>query len=115
METGHGAIDIGCRVEVASAVYEEMTSILYDPKLVFTTPTYQDRTRTFCTNPGGRVRVEEHRGFRLVNGDALKAHKTANTNFALLNTVTMTEPLQDTTEMASRSPASPTSGAAARA
>jgi len=99
VETGHGAIDIGCRVEVASAVYDEITAVLYDPKLIFTTPTYQDRTRTFCTNPGGRVRVEEHQGFRLVNGDALKASKTANTNFALLNTVTMTEPLQDTTAM----------------
>jgi uncharacterized FAD-dependent dehydrogenase len=99
VETGHGAIDIGCRVEVASAVYDEITAVLYDPKLIFTTPTYQDRTRTFCTNPGGRVRVEEHQGFRLVNGDALKANKTANTNFALLNTVTMTEPLQDTTAM----------------
>ncbi len=99
VETGYGAIDIGCRVEVASAVYEEITAVLYDPKLIFTTPTYQDRTRTFCTNPGGRVRVEEHQGFRLVNGDALKASKTANTNFALLNTVTMTEPLQDTTAM----------------
>jgi uncharacterized protein len=99
VETGYGAIDIGCRVEVASAVYDEITAVLYDPKLIFTTPTYQDRTRTFCTNPGGRVRVEEHRGFRLVNGDALKASKTANTNFALLNTVTMTEPLQDTTAM----------------
>jgi uncharacterized FAD-dependent dehydrogenase len=99
VETGHGAIDIGCRVEVASAVYDEITAVLYDPKLIFTTPTYQDRTRTFCTNPGGRVRVEQHQGFRLVNGDALKANKTANTNFALLNTVTMTEPLQDTTAM----------------
>jgi uncharacterized FAD-dependent dehydrogenase len=99
VETRHGAIDIGCRVELASAVYDELTAVLYDPKLVFTTPTYQDRTRTFCTNPGGRVRVEEHRGFRLVNGDALKSSKTGNTNFALLNTVTMTEPLQDTTEM----------------
>ncbi|EXJ13369.1 hypothetical protein D779_3841 [Imhoffiella purpurea] len=99
VRTGYGAIDIGCRVEVASSVYEELTSVLYDPKLVFVTPTHQDRTRTFCTNPGGRVRVEEHRGFRLVNGDALKAEKTANTNFAILNTVTMTEPLQDTAEM----------------
>ena len=97
--TDYGAIDIGCRVEVAAAVYEEITAVLYDPKFIFSTPTHQDRTRTFCTNPGGRVRVEEHHGFRLVNGDALKAEKTANTNFAILNTVTMTEPLQDTTEM----------------
>ena len=99
VRTEYGAIDIGCRVEVASAVYDEITAVLYDPKFVFVTPTHQDRTRTFCTNPGGRVRVEEHRGFRLVNGDALKAQKTANTNFAILNTVTMTEPLQDTAEM----------------
>lgn len=99
VRTGYGAIDIGCRVEMASAVYEEITQVLYDPKFIFCTPTHQDRTRTFCTNPGGHVRVEEHRGFRLVNGDALKAAKTANTNFAILNTVSMTEPLQDTTEM----------------
>lgn len=99
VHTGYGAIDIGCRVEVASAVYDELTSVLYDPKLVFVTPTRQDCTRTFCTNPGGRVRVEEHQGVRLVNGDALRAQKTANTDFAILNSVTMTEPLQDTAEM----------------
>lgn len=99
VETGYGAIDIGCRVEVAAAVYEEITAVLYDPKFVFRTPTHQDRTRTFCTNPGGRVRVERHPDYLLVNGDALKAEKTANTNFALLHTVSMTEPLQDTTEM----------------
>jgi uncharacterized FAD-dependent dehydrogenase len=99
VRTEYGAIDIGCRIEVASPVYDEITAVLYDPKFIFVTPTYQDHTRTFCTNPGGRVRVEEHRGFRLVNGDALKAEKTPNTNFAILNTVTMTEPLQDTAEM----------------
>ncbi|MEW6719182.1 MAG: FAD-dependent oxidoreductase [Thermodesulfobacteriota bacterium] len=99
VETRYGAIDIGCRVEVASPVYEEITKVLYDPKFLFVTPTHGDRTRTFCTNPGGRVRIETRDGFRLVNGDALKARKTANTNFAILNTVSMTEPLQDTTEM----------------
>jgi uncharacterized FAD-dependent dehydrogenase len=99
VETRYGAIDIGCRVEVASPVYDEITKVLYDPKFLFVTPTHGDRTRTFCTNPGGRVRVEMRDGFRLVNGDALKSRKTANTNFAILNTVSMTEPIQDTTEM----------------
>jgi len=97
--TRYGSIDIGCRVEVASPVYEEITRVLYDPKFLFVTPTHGDPTRTFCTNPGGRVRVEARNGFRLVNGDALKTRKTANTNFAILNTVSMTEPIQDTTEM----------------
>lgn len=97
--TRYGAIDIGCRVEVARAVYEEITQVLYDPKFLFVTPTHGDRTRTFCTNPGGRVRVEMRNGYRLVNGDALKKKKMPNSNFAILNTVSMTEPVQDTTEM----------------
>ena len=97
--TRYGAIDIGCRVEVARLVYDEITQVLYDPKFLFVTPTHGDRTRTFCTNPGGRVRVEMRNGYRLVNGDALKKKKTPNSNFAILNTVSMTEPIQDTTEM----------------
>ncbi len=94
-----GAIDIGCRVEVASAVYDEITRVLYDPKFHFITPTHGDRTRTFCTNPGGSVFLEQNGEFRLVNGHAYRNHKTSNTNFAILNTVTMTEPVQDNTEM----------------
>jgi uncharacterized FAD-dependent dehydrogenase len=100
--TRYGPIDIGCRVEVAAPVYEEITSVLYDPKFLFVTPTHGDRCRTFCTNPGGRVRVERLSGMRLVNGDALKGRKTGSTNFAVLNTVTMTEPVQDTNEMGER-------------
>ncbi len=91
-----GPIDIGCRVEVSDRVMEELTSIIYDPKFHFITPTHGDRTRTFCTNPGGRVRLERNDQYVLVNGDALKRKKTGNTNFAILNTVTMTEPVQDT-------------------
>lgn len=102
VRTRWGSIDIGCRVEVALPVYDEITQVLYDPKFRFVTPTHGDRTRTFCTNPGGRVRVELRDGCRLVNGDALKRRKTPNTNFAILNTVSMTEPLQDTTEMGRR-------------
>lgn len=99
VRTRYGAIDIGCRVEVSHSVLDEITQVLYDPKFLFVTPTHGDRARTFCTNPGGRVRVEIRNGFRLVNGDALKNRKTKNSNFAILNTVSMTEPIQDTTEM----------------
>ncbi|MHC4579375.1 MAG: NAD(P)/FAD-dependent oxidoreductase [Planctomycetota bacterium] len=98
-EIRSGAIDIGCRVEVASAVFDEITRVLYDPKFHFITPTHHDRTRTFCTNPGGSVFVEQNGDFRLANGHAYKNRKTSNTNFAILNTVTMTEPVQDNTEM----------------
>lgn len=95
-EMRFGPIDIGCRIEVSASVMEEITSVLYDPKFHFITPTHRDKTRTFCTNPNGRVRIEKNDDYILVNGDALKKKKTRNTNFAILNTVNMTEPVQDT-------------------
>ncbi|RMG58606.1 MAG: hypothetical protein D6713_07255, partial [Deltaproteobacteria bacterium] len=98
-QVSFGPIDIGCRVEVSAQVMEELTSVIYDPKFRFLTPTHRDATRTFCTNPCGRVRLERNDNFVLVNGDALKRRKTKNTNFAILNTVTMTEPIQDTKVM----------------
>ncbi|MGD0275292.1 MAG: FAD-dependent protein [Syntrophales bacterium] len=72
--------------------------MVYDPKFIFRTTRHGDRVRTFCTNPGGRVRSENYYNFRLVNGDALSGRKTENTNFALINTVFLTEPFSDTTE-----------------
>ncbi len=101
-ETSFGPIDIGCRVEVSASVMDDLTSVIYDPKFHFITPTHKDKTRTFCTNPRGRVRLEKNGEYYLVNGDALKKKKTKNTNFAILNTVNMTEPVQDTKLMGMR-------------
>jgi hypothetical protein len=42
--------------------------------------------------------MENYDRFKLVNGDALSGRKTDNTNFALINTVSLTEPFSDTTE-----------------
>lgn len=86
-------IDVGIRVEMKRSSYP-ITDVLYDPKFKMRTK-YGTVVRTFCTNPGGRVRIENYDQFRLVNGDALKNKKTANTNFALLETVELTEPLTD--------------------
>jgi len=93
-----GPIDVGIRVEFNRKFYNDVTDIVYDPKFIFTTSRHKDRVRTFCTNPGGRVRTEDYQSFKLVNGDALSGHKTDNTNFALLNTIALTEPFSDTTE-----------------
>ena len=93
-----GPIDVGIRIELHRTLYDPVTDIVYDPKFIFTTARHGDRVRTFCTNPGGRVRVEKYCTFNLVNGDALFARKTANTNFALINTVSLTKPFSDTTE-----------------
>lgn len=93
-----GPIDVGIRVELNRRLYDAVTDIVYDPKFIFRTARHGDRVRTFCTNPGGRVRVEDYYSFKLVNGDALSGRKTGNTNFALINTVSLTEPFSDTTE-----------------
>lgn len=86
-------IDVGIRVEMKRSSYP-VTDVIYDPKFKMKSK-YGTMVRTFCTNPGGRVRIENYDQFRLVNGDALKNKKTANTNFALLETVELTEPLTD--------------------
>ena len=93
-----GPIDVGIRLELNRKYYDAVTDIVYDPKFIFRTACHGDRVRTFCTNPGGRVRVENYCNFKLVNGDALSGQKTENTNFALINTVFLTEPFSDTTE-----------------
>jgi uncharacterized protein len=93
-----GPIDVGIRVELNRKFYDDVTNIVYDPKFIFRTSRHCDKVRTFCTNPGGRVRPEDYYQFKLVNGDALSGRKTANTNFALINTISLTEPFSDTTE-----------------
>ncbi len=98
----YGPIDIGIRIEVPNEVMAPLTDCMYDPKLKYVTKR-GDKVRTFCTNPGGRVRIEPkepyHTDFALVNGDAMKNKKTPNTNFAILETINLTEPYEDTTEM----------------
>lgn len=93
-----GPIDVGIRVELNRKFYDDVTDIVYDPKFIFQTSRHHDRVRTFCTNPGGRVRTEDYNSFKLVNGDALSGRKTHNTNFALINTIALTKPYSDTTE-----------------
>ncbi|MEA1935777.1 MAG: FAD-dependent oxidoreductase [Thermodesulfobacteriota bacterium] len=93
-----GPIDVGIRIELNRKFYDSITDVVYDPKFIFRTKRHDDRVRTFCTNPGGRVRIENYGDFKLVNGDALFDRKTKNTNFALINTVSLTQPFSDTTE-----------------
>lgn len=98
IETYFGPLNAGIRVECNRNITDPLTNIIYDPKILFITKKHGDKVRTFCTNPGGRVRSEKYDGFTLVNGDALSHRKTNNTNFALLNTIPLTEPFSDTTE-----------------
>lgn len=97
IQTEVGTVDIGVRVEVRDEVMEFLNKNLYEAKLVYYTPTFDDKVRTFCTNPSGEVAAEyyEH-GLAVVNGHAYKSqeYKTNNTNFALLVSKNFTKPFK---------------------
>jgi uncharacterized protein len=92
-----GPIDVGIRLELPVEFYSELTDIIYDPKIIMDIND-KEFTRTFCTNPGGRIRIEPQNGngFNLINGDANQHKKTNNTNLAILTRLYLTDPLVDT-------------------
>ena len=97
IETEVGTVDIGVRVEVRDEVMEFLNKNLYEAKLVYYTPTFDDKVRTFCTNPSGEVATEYYEnGLAVVNGHAYKSqeYKTHNTNFALLVSKNFTKPFK---------------------
>jgi len=93
------AVDVGIRIETRREHYP-IVADYYDPKFLF-----PKKTRTFCTNSGAahvvQEKYEERDGsaWYSVNGHAWSvdgpAARPANglVNFALLKTVTLTEPL----------------------
>jgi hypothetical protein len=91
-------IDVGVRVEVPKAVLEELTDVLYEPKLEFHSKTFNDRIRTFCMCPAGEVIMESTGGDNpvvTVNGHSYANHKTDKSNFALLGSAIFAEPFHD--------------------
>lgn len=97
IETQVGTVDIGVRVEVRDEVMDFLNKNLYEAKLVYHTPTFDDKVRTFCTNPSGEVATEYYdNGLAVVNGHAYKSadFKTKNTNFALLVSKNFTKPFR---------------------
>ena len=97
IDTEVGTVDIGVRVEVRDEIMEFLNKNLYEAKLVYYTPTFDDKVRTFCTNPSGEVATEYYEnGLAVVNGHAYKSkdYKTNNTNFALLVSKNFTKPFK---------------------
>jgi uncharacterized FAD-dependent dehydrogenase len=93
------SVDVGVRIETRREHYPIVTDY-YDPKFLF-----PKKTRTFCTNSGAahvvQEKYEEKDGsaWFSVNGHAWSVAGTAArpanglVNFAILKTVTLTEPL----------------------
>jgi hypothetical protein len=88
-------IEVGVRVEVHNDIMQDLCGVIYDPTFFIQTQKYDDITRTFCTNRGGYVSLENYSDFVCVNGHAYRDRKSENTNFAFLSKVVLTEPVTD--------------------
>lgn len=88
-------IEVGVRVEVHNDIMSDVTDVIYDPAFFVQTTRYDDSTRTFCTNPGGFVTLENYQDFVCVNGHAYQSKKSSNTNFAFLSKAVLTDPVSD--------------------
>jgi uncharacterized FAD-dependent dehydrogenase len=95
LKTVNNPVDIGVRVELLASVMENLTSILYEPKLIYFSKQFDDQVRTFCVSPHGEVTTESYDGVLTVNGGSHAETKTANTNFAILVSTSFTEPFKE--------------------
>ncbi len=83
------SVDIGVRVEMKDSIWREFSSKIYEPKILYRTKTFEDRTRMFCFNQGGLVSAENNGGVITANGHSFaeKEKKTDNCNFAILSSI----------------------------
>jgi len=95
LSLSNNPVDIGVRVEIPAAVFEHITKITYEPKLIFQSRKFNDKVRTFCVNPYGEVVKEYLKGIWTVNGHSYANSKTENSNFALLVSTFFTEPFDE--------------------
>lgn len=88
-------VDIGVRVEVPSETMRHLTDVLYEPKFIYYSKSFDDRVRTFCVCPSGFVVPEYADDLVTVNGHSYYSQKSGNTNFALLVNTKFTAPFND--------------------
>jgi hypothetical protein len=98
LSISNNPVDVGVRVELPAEVMDPLTDVLYEGKLQYHTPFFDDKVRTFCMCPYGEVATEHiggADGVVSVNGHSWADRRSNNTNFALLVSTTFTEPFHE--------------------
>lgn len=91
LDTIHGPIDIGVRVETDARLTRPLTDATWEFKLRGLIE--GERIRTFCVCPEGSVLVERYGPDLLaVNGQTRPDNPTGRTNFAVLHTINLDDP-----------------------
>ena len=99
LESVHGPIDIGVRVETDARVTEALTEATWEFKLRGLID--GEHVRTFCVCPEGSVLVERYDEELLaVNGQTLPERPTGRTNFAVLHTIHLDDPCDNPAQFA---------------
>jgi uncharacterized FAD-dependent dehydrogenase len=93
-------VEIGVRFEFPSSVTEEQTKVMYEGIYSLQTPTFDDTIRTLCPCPNGFVAIEDYGGYVCVNGHSNSGNESPNSNFALVQEVMLTKPVENTTDYA---------------
>ena len=95
LRTLNNPVDVGVRVEILASVMEDLTEVLFEPKFVYYSKSFDDKVRTFCVAPEGEVIIESYDGILTVNGQSYAERKTRNTNFAILVSTSFTDPFKE--------------------
>lgn len=95
LEAQASPVDLGVRVEAPAPVLDVLTERLYEFKLLYWSPTFDNLVRTFCVCPRGEVVTERLGDVVTVNGHSYACRKTENTNFAVLVSSKFTQPFDD--------------------
>jgi len=93
-------IEIGVRVEFPAGVMAKHSKIMHENTYLMQTPTFDDVVRTFCPCPNGKVALERYGEYISVNGYSNARSKSPNSNFNLTTEVSLTDPVENTTEFA---------------
>ncbi|MEM3437610.1 MAG: NAD(P)/FAD-dependent oxidoreductase [Nitrososphaerales archaeon] len=95
LKTINNPVDIGVRVEVPAVIMNHLTDILYEPKFIYYSKSFDDKVRTFCVCPRGFVVTEHFDDVITVNGHSYEKKTSENTNFAVLVSTSFTEPFKE--------------------
>jgi uncharacterized FAD-dependent dehydrogenase len=93
-------VEVGVRFEFPASVTEDQSKIMYECIYSLQTPTFDDTMRTLCPCPNGYVAVENYGDYVCVNGHSNSTNESPNSNFALLQEIRLTEPVENTTDYA---------------
>lgn len=93
-------VEIGVRYEFPASVTAKHSRIMYEGIYSIQTPTFDDTIRTYCPCPNGYVSVEDYGEYVGVNGHSNSNNDSKNSNFALVQEVKLTQPVENTTDYA---------------